>query len=120
LFAGDAVRVAHNCGRSLDAPELVQILGAHSGKLYYAGAAGGSGEGGEIAWCCGIGDLGGESPELVKSEESVPAAVRNIPLGVLPVYQGGQLKVVYPGGAVLRDGIEVLLCCSVMVVIKQQ
>jgi hypothetical protein len=116
LFAGDAVRVAHSCGRSLDAPELVRILGAHSGKLYYAAAGGGSGEGGaasDTPWCWGQGDLGGESPELVKSEDSVPAAVRGVLLGRLPVHRGGQLKVVYPGGAVLRDGIAVRLFESI-------
>ena len=44
---------------------------------------------------------------FLQGDPSVPMAVRSVPLDKLPVHEGGLLAVVYAGGAVLRDGVEV-------------
>eukprot|EP01041_Mallomonas_annulata_P001744 gene1744-3367_t len=112
LFRGDRVFFTKSCGKPLETKEEAVILGAYDGQLWYRldsqQGDGGLQEGSSAAWCLASYDV--ESMIISRragGENTLPAAIVNIELPRIPVHHGGRLRVVYEGGAVIRDGLEI-------------
>jgi len=110
LFAGDKVRLSRSCGRILDVPEEATVLGAYRDTLWYSidsqndGSVGGGMS--TSAWCWAPCEVDGIS--LIKRGNGLPGdIISQIPHGMLACYTGARLRVIYEGGAVVRDGIEI-------------
>ena len=135
LLAGDRVRMTRRCGKVLEAPEGRVVLGAYRGLLWYetldspreGNAGGGAGEGGGGVACwfwqpCDVDGLEvvgrarrGVVRRLVAAAAAAVAgagagaavALPVLPsLPLLPMFQGGQLRVVFDQ-AVVREGLEI-------------
>ncbi|CAM9644589.1 unnamed protein product, partial [Phaeothamnion confervicola] len=108
LFAGDRVRMARSGGRALETPETAVVRGALGGRLFYQvetqrseATAGDAGR----AWCWLQSDV--EGLEVVARAAEVPLWAAAATLAPSAVNRGGWLRVVYEGGAVMRDGVEI-------------
>ena len=112
FFAGDKISVARAGGRKLDQPEEAVLLGAFRGALWYrieTQRGEGGHEGAYRPWCWMPSDV--EDLELLDRSPSVPPAVAKLVsatnMARLPTYRGGKLRIVFEGGAVVRDGLEI-------------
>ncbi len=112
LFSGDIVRVMHSCGRPLEQPESCVVLGALGNKLFYrlesqksdnAFTSDGSLA---AAWCWTPHDLPSVGAVTVlRRGDGVPDSACALTLPRLRMHCGGWLRVVFEGGAAIRNGV---------------
>lgn len=113
MFHGDRFVWVKACGRKLETKEDAVILGAFRGMLWYRhdnqiGNTGTLVESSAPAWCLATHDV--EDIQLVSRGiigSLLPPEIINIKLPRLPMFHGGRVKVIYEGGAVMRDGLEI-------------
>ncbi len=112
LFSGDVVRVMNSCGRHLEQPETCMVLGALGNKLFYrlesqkSSNASTSYGSSTAAWCWTPHDLPSMGAVTVlRRGDDVPDSVCALPLPRLRIHCGGWLRVVFKGGATIRNGV---------------
>ncbi|MFO3797140.1 MAG: SPRY domain-containing protein, partial [Anaerolineales bacterium] len=109
LFCGDRFSLSRSNGRVLEQREEGVILGEYDAKLWYRLDAqrteGGSAEDASLAWFLAPHDV--ESLELVKPSTSVPESLRALPRPKKLALPGGNIRVIYEYGAVMRNGLEI-------------
>lgn len=112
LFHGDRIAFVRSSGRPLDSKEEAIILGSFRNMLWYRldSQQGESAfvEGSALAWCLAPHDVA--DIKLLRRgiiEKMLPAEVINLKLPRIPAFRGGRLRIVYDGGAVMREGLEI-------------